>query len=216
MTTLNPLVVATATPDLGLPYEVQHYILAMMQRILEQGCFDFAARWIPSTLRQKNWTCFELVEISAWRDFLPTAPMPQHALSLPQSQYGTSRSRTLELHLIDAVKIRNSAVHRHLCDNRELKLMATKAEGLLAVLGDSVRGEKFVRLRGELEIWDRSEEDNTGARRARLEGVLREIGEQDLEGMDWTPNVQSLLEIKNDLQDVHADADSYVDEMDID
>lgn len=193
-------------PDLGLPYEVQHYILAMIQRILEEGCYEFATRWMPNTLIEKNWSCSEAVELSSWRKFLPEA-VPYKAIS-PVPNY------SLEKALADAVAIRNKAVHRHLCDNIEICQMASQAQDLMFMFSDITRQGKFHRLREELKQWDSGPRDDPQRKRNQLETALREISERPVDDMDWTPNAVSLQEIP--LGPGSPELDEYIDEMEID
>ncbi|RFU34676.1 hypothetical protein B7463_g1673, partial [Scytalidium lignicola] len=181
--------------DLGLPYEVQHYILAMIQRILEEGCWDFASRWIPNILIENNWTCCEAVELSSWRRVLPTAPLPSRALvSVP--------NYSLEKALVDAVQIRNSAVHRHLCDNTELKRMLSHAQGLMSMFSDVTRQTKFHQLSVALVEWDDTSGDDLHAARSRLESVIQEVNEKPIDDMDWTPNTESLEQVAPGKEEV--------------
>ena len=183
-----------------------------MQRILEEACFDLASRWIPGELRDRNWSCSEAVELSAWKKFLPSA-IPYNAIS-PVLSY------SLEMGLTDAVRIRNSAVHRHLVDNREIRTLAFKAGNLMEMFRDMSRKEKFERLRLELERWDEGSRVNSDAARAVLEAALRSIGERPMDDMDWTPNAVSLQEIKDDAprgdQQHGGETERYHDEMELD
>ncbi|KAG4443678.1 hypothetical protein IFR05_000864 [Cadophora sp. M221] len=199
------------TVDLGLPYQVQHYILVMIQRILEESCFEFAGRWIPDILHAKGWDCAEAVELSTWKAFLPTI-LPPNAIR-PLSNY------TLEGALGDAVRIRNSAVHRHLCDNDEIRRMALQSQDLMSMFSDGTRQDKFHHLWLELKGWDAASiVDGQGARTG-LEAALQVISERPVDDMDWTPNVMSLQEVTVDV-DIGQDLDQlgygYVDKMELD
>jgi hypothetical protein len=200
----------TATiPDLGLPYEVQHFILAMMQRILEEGCYDFASRWIPNTLNEKGWTCSEAVELSTWKKFLPEAVPYKAVSSMP--------NYSLEKALSDAVFIRNAAVHRHLCNNVEICRMTSQAQDLMFMFSDVTRQNKFNRLREELKQWDLSTSEDLQWKRSKLESALREISERPVDDMDWTPNAVSLQEITSRPGSLQIkEPEEYIDEMEID
>jgi hypothetical protein len=207
-TVSKPLQVTPSTtpkpPDLGLPYEVQHCILAMIQRILEEACYDLASRWIPQTLREKGWDCPEAVELSTWRDLLPTV--------LPPNAIAPLRPYSLERSLADAVRIRNAAVHRHLCDNTEIRRMVLEAQDMMTMFSDTTRQGKFHRLWVELNDWDRSFDLQDA--REKLQLALREISERPIDDMDWTPNAVSLQEITTDVGSVY---DQYHgEEMDLD
>jgi hypothetical protein len=159
----------------------------MMQRILEEACYDLASRWIPQTMRDNRWDCPEAVELSTWRDLLPTA--------LPASAIVPSPSYPLEKALADAVQIRNAAVHRHLCDNSEIRRMAVKSMDIMSMFSDVTRRNKFHRLWIELDDWDQSSDQQTA--REKLLLALREVSERPVDDMDWTPNVVSLQEVTN-------------------
>lgn len=196
-------------PDLGLPYEVQHFILAMIQRILEEGCYDFASRWIPNTLNEKGWTCSEAVELSTWKKFLPDV-VPYKAI-FPIPNY------SLEKALADAVSIRNAAVHRHLCDNVEIRRMSSQAQDLMFMFSDVTRQNKFHRLQEEIKQWDSVITDDQQGKRNKLESALREISERPVDDMDWTPNALSLQEITSRSASPQIeDAEEYIDQMEVD
>lgn len=180
----------------------------MIQRILEEGCFDFASRWLPQVLHEKGWDCSEAVELSTWKAFLPTT-LPPTAIK-PLSNY------TLEAALADAVRIRNSAVHRHLCDNNEIRKMALQAQDLMSMFSDTTRQTKFHHLWVEITIWDSKSQEDAVAARAKLERVLREISERPMDDMDWTPNVVSLQELQPGDENAQPMPDHYGDEMELD
>lgn len=177
-----------------------------MQRILEEGCYDFASRWVPQILHEKRWDCSEAVELSTWRTFLPTA--------LPPTAIRKLSNYTLETALADAVRLRNSAVHRHLCDNHEIQQMALQAQDLMSMFGDTTRQNKFYHLWTELNVWN-PQEDPSGAR-GRLEGALREISERPMDDMDWTPNEVSLEQVPAGLENIQSRVEHYADEMELD
>ena len=191
-------------PDLGLPYEVQHYILTMMQRIIEEACYDLASRWIPQKLRDNRWDCPEAVEISTWRDVLPAA-LPPNAI-VPHPTY------TLERALVDSVQIRNAAVHRHLCDNNEMRKMVMKAQDVMSMFGDDTRSNKFHRLWIELNDWDRSRDSQVAKEKLLL--ALQSISERPVDDMDWSPNSVSLQEIPDG--DYHGEDQYRGEAMDLD
>ncbi|KAL2071921.1 hypothetical protein VTL71DRAFT_13156 [Oculimacula yallundae] len=195
--------------ELGLPYQVQHYILVMIERMLEESCFEFAGRWVPDILHAKGWDCAEAVELSTWKAFLPTV-LPPNAIR-PMSNY------SLEGALGDAVRIRNSAVHRHLCDNDEIRRMALQAQDLMSMFADGTRQDKFHRLWLELKEWDSASLADAQGARGRLEAALQEISERPVDDMDWTPNAMSLQEVTVEVEAVQDPGHSeYIDEMELD
>lgn len=194
--------------DLGLPYEVQHCILSIIQRVLEEGCFEFACRWLPQMLKEHNWTCPEAVELATWRKVLPTTNLPASFVYL--------RDYSLEVALRDAVQVRNAAVHRHLSTNSEIRQMALKAQKLMSMFSDATRQYRFDFLRSELWEWEAGSKINDQAAKERLQQALQEIAERPMSDMDWTPNSISLQEISTDAESLQDIDDHYADEMELD
>lgn len=159
-----------------------------MQRILEEGCYAFATRWIPNVLYDKRWTCAEQVELKTWRDELPTL--------LPQGSIVHQPNYSLIAALRDAVELRNAATHRHLCDNFEIKKMSRQASALMAMFGDPTRESKFTHMWDAIHAWD-TENLEPESKKHRLEQALREISERPVNDMDWSPNTVSLEEISS-------------------
>jgi hypothetical protein len=89
-----------------LPYKSQHIILNTAQRILEESCFEFAEKWLPSVLSSHGWDCPEAVELTEWTWMLPkrAAELPPHALKL--------KGTMLKESLLATNKLRHTAVHR--------------------------------------------------------------------------------------------------------
>src|SRR5215469_4868795 len=91
-----------------LPYHVQHLILTTAQRVLEECCFRFTKRWLPSILKYHGWDCAEAVELTKWTRILAkrsaSTNLPMHALKLSGS--------TLQDILFATNKLRHTAVHR--------------------------------------------------------------------------------------------------------
>ena len=182
-----------------------------MERILEEGCFDFALRWIPRVLHDKSYTCSEAVELSQWRKLLPES-ISNDALN-PVSGY------SLEKALVDAVRIRNSAQHRHLCDNNDIRRMAKQAHDLMSMFSDTMRQSKFLYLRSELEEWDKLSVEDQQTAKSRLQWVLQQISERPVSDMDWTPNAVSLEEVGTETTisvPTKELEEQYVDEMELD
>lgn len=157
---------------------------------------------------ENNWTCSEAVELSTWRKVLPPA-LPPNAI-VPVKNY------SLEDALANAVRIRNSAVHRHLCDNVEIRRMASQAQDLVSMFSDVTRQTKFHRLRDALDDWDAASREDPQAARSKLEEALQEISERPMDDMDWTPNVVSLQEIMSDTESLLEIEENHVDEMELD
>ena len=159
-------------------------------------------------MNENSWTCSEAIELSTWRKVLPLALSP-NAIT-PVKGY------SLEDALADAVRIRNSAVHRHLCDNVEIRRMASQAQDLMSMFSDMTRQTKFSRLRDELDDWDAASQQDLQAARSKLHEALQEISERPMDDMDWTPNAVSLQEITTHAESISEIEEHYVDEMELD
>ncbi|CCU76517.1 hypothetical protein BGHDH14_bgh03424 [Blumeria hordei DH14] len=191
--------------DISLPYQVQHYILNLMERILEEACYDYSLIWIPKKLNEMGWDCAEAVELAKWKITLPSE-VPPHAYS-PHSRFD------LETGLNNAVKVRNAAVHRHLCSNQTIRDMALQCQSLMSLFSDTSRYDKFKLLRSEIGKWEINSISLSDPR-AKLEQALQNISEGPIDDMDWTPNPVSIEETFN--EESLTDTEEFIDRMEID
>ena len=90
-----------------LPFRTQHIILAAVQRLLEECCFEFAIKWVPHILAGNQWDCAEAVELHKI-----TAVLIDFYQQLPNGAILPSLSMSLKQILRSADNIRHSAVHR--------------------------------------------------------------------------------------------------------
>ncbi|TQS35405.1 hypothetical protein Golomagni_04174 [Golovinomyces magnicellulatus] len=191
--------------DLSLPFQVQHYVLKLMEKMLEDACYEFALRWIPERLNEVGCDCPEAFELAKWKTFLP--------LEIPYHAFSTKYIHSISSALKNAVKIRNAAVHRHQCDIYTVRDMIKQAEELMYILSDQTRQEKLNRLWYELGEWGNNFNDLDAAR-AKFEQALQTITDGPVDDMDWTPNPVS-IEGFNESTLVHSKDDSG-EMMDID
>lgn len=196
---------SSKTADISLPYQVQHYILNLMERILEEACYDFALSWIPKKLDEMGWDCVEAVELAKWKTTLP--------LEIPPHAYGPHSRFDLETGLSNAVKVRNAAVHRHLCSNQTIRDMALQCQSLMSLFSDNSRYDKFKMLRSEIGKWEINSISLSDPR-AKLEQALQNISEGPIDDMDWTPNPVSIEETFN--EESLTDIEEFIDRMEID
>ncbi|KAG9243810.1 hypothetical protein BJ878DRAFT_422764 [Calycina marina] len=190
--------------QLGLPYEVQHFILEMIRVILEEGCWAFGTRILPEMLYRLGYTCSEMVELSKWKELLPSHVSGNTITKIP--------NYTLLAGLSDAVKVRHAGTHRHLCDNADLQKKVYQSESLMYMFGDVSRQEKLRWLREEIHNWQVGQE-GADRKRSKLEAALRLISEKPIHDMDWTPNSISLEELSEEGVTDHnyAEADDFMD-----
>ena len=114
----------------------------------------------------------------------------------------------LERGLVDAVRIRNIGVHREGCGNVEMGKLMRKAGLLCGLLGDEAGGWKCEGLERGVVEWGRGDEEGRGwdERRGRLEGVLRGVGEKEVDEMEW--NAVEVVGLEGDWgRNVHSGGD---------
>ncbi|POS84755.1 hypothetical protein EPUL_003665 [Erysiphe pulchra] len=191
--------------ELNLPYQVQHYVLKLMERIMEEACYEFALRWIPQKLSEMECDCAEAFELARWKSVLPSE-VPQHA-------FNSEVYYPIQSSLTEAVYIRNAAAHRHRCDNRIICNMARNGARLMTILSDNTRQEKFDHLRAAINEWENDSYDLSTAR-ANLECALQKIAEQPLNDMDWTPDSVSMDKISYETS--LSEPTDHIDMMDLD
>jgi hypothetical protein len=203
-TTLNPPLALDL--DTTLPYRVQHTLLSLLQRTMEESCFSFAQICIPQYLESNKIDCVEAAELATWRRVLPE--------QIDQGELTTVGVDKLQLEkaLGWAARIRNAAVHRHLCTVAEVIMYSGHARHLLQLLDDSFRAAKIDILISALELW-KDGVMGEAERRNKLEEALQCMQEAPLEVMDWTPNSVGLAEVRGAD---YGGGDAEVDEMEVD
>ncbi|KAF1977620.1 hypothetical protein BU23DRAFT_660163 [Bimuria novae-zelandiae CBS 107.79] len=66
------------------PFNTQHRILSIVQRLLEESCFRFTEKWLPFVLERYGWTCAAAGEPTKWLSILK-----KHMNDLPHNCLGT-------------------------------------------------------------------------------------------------------------------------------
>lgn len=151
-----------------LPYNTQHVVLLAAQRMLEEACFGFAQKFLPTVLQQARFDCPAAVELTRWikiltkhRDKLGTTIAP--GLKTPSFPTLMRSMRVL----------RHTIVHRIPVSAATVFQLVDSAAELAKVLQDDARA-KLMR-----DIWEdvavNLEETNT-----ELE-ALRETVNEELE-----------------------------------
>jgi hypothetical protein len=114
------------------PYEVQHYILSSSQQILEESCFQFMKRWLPSLLEKRGWTCATAVELTKW-----VRVIQKHLEILPKGCMNTEQKKCFKKTLTYITRLRHTAVHRLHLTSAELLKQVHSAYMLAEVLQDT-------------------------------------------------------------------------------
>ncbi|EIT73342.1 hypothetical protein AO1008_04516 [Aspergillus oryzae 100-8] len=166
-----PLPPPSAEPELPIPslhpsyfpYHAQHSILSQVQQVLEEGCFDFTKKWLPSELEDNGWDCAAAVELTKW-----TKLFKKWSSQLPD---GSLQCSGPEFHarLAEVAGIRHTAVHRAPITARAVDAFIVSAVRLTEALRDSQRTSQLVNLHLDIQAKVNAMEFSKNA----LEGDLR-------------------------------------------
>ncbi|KAF7591633.1 hypothetical protein BBP40_001272 [Aspergillus hancockii] len=132
------------------PYHAQHSILSTVQNTLEECCFDFANKWLPSEISSRGWECPAAVELTQW-----TRLLPMWASQLPDGALKLGGSELSEL-LATIPKIRHTAVHRLPTTARGIGTLVNCAMRLAEALQDPLRMSQLEDL--YLDVQSKTEE----------------------------------------------------------
>lgn len=141
-----------------------------LQSLLECACFDFSARTLPDTLRNRSWDCAEAMELNVCVDMF---------IRRKFCLAGTGNS-ILRL-LRSVAKIRHAAVHRVRISAKGVLQFLQDAEGLAALLGDATQLARISKLRRDARKVIEELERNKQFLRARLDETLRQLACQRAE-----------------------------------
>ncbi|RDL40953.1 uncharacterized protein BP5553_00932 [Venustampulla echinocandica] len=159
-----------------LPYKAQHIILTTVQRQLEECCFDYAVKWLPSLLEEQKWDCAEAVELTKW-----TRILAKRCDKLPASAIDNDSEIPLEKVFFSTNVLRHTAVHRLSTTARATYDMIQSASRLAQTLGDHTRAAELENLQLEIGSRIRDMELNKNFLENRLDEQLQVISEQRAE-----------------------------------
>ena len=112
-----------------------HYqLLARIQTLLEETCFDHARRKIPHTLTAKGWHMPEQIELQKWQDVFRTAGV-QHDDSA-NNLFPGSTSSLLDLLWGARTNIRNTLAHRLPLSDESLVAQVHRAINICVLQSD--------------------------------------------------------------------------------
>jgi len=156
-----------------LPYTTQHLILTTAQRQLEECCFDFAAKWLPSLLKEKKWECPEAAELIKW-----TRTLAKHSGKVPAGAIWKVSEAPLSEVFSSTNVLRHTAVHRLVTSARGIYKMIQSASRLANALGDSSRAAELEKLCLEMGSRIRDMELNKNFLENRLDEQLQAINKK--------------------------------------
>ncbi|EMD86638.1 hypothetical protein COCC4DRAFT_143796 [Bipolaris maydis ATCC 48331] len=159
----------------AFPYNVQHYILSLSQQILEEACFRFVKRWLPSLLEKCGWVCAAAVELTKW-----VRVIKKHLDILPSGCMNTEQQKRFKETLPCINRLRHTAVHRLHLTSVQLLKQVHSAHILAEVLQDSECRNKLQTIHFRMDMCvknmdhDMEAMEQEAERRARqLEQMLR-------------------------------------------
>ncbi|KAI1500176.1 hypothetical protein F5X99DRAFT_419415 [Biscogniauxia marginata] len=127
-----------------VPYNVQHLILNEAQRMLEESCFQFTQKWLPSVLEKKGWNCASSVELTKW-----TRVLANEASHTPKEAYNLGGKQLDEV-LFATNTLRHSAVHRLPTTARGITELIKSAVAMASALGDVKHAAQLEEICDEL------------------------------------------------------------------
>lgn len=122
------------------PYSAQHSILTTAQQVLEECCFEFTKKWLPSEVEKHEWDCAAAMELTEWTKFLAkrSSQLPDDSLQL--------RGLELDALLLTVRRIRHTAVHRLPTTARGVCSLVLEAVKLAETLQDTLRTSQLEEL----------------------------------------------------------------------
>ncbi|KAH8666324.1 hypothetical protein BX600DRAFT_269678 [Xylariales sp. PMI_506] len=214
---------------LHIPYKTQHLILTEAQRLLEECCYEFTRKWIPSLLEREQCDCPAAFELTKWTKILVKV-----LDTLPRSAFGPAAKPMGDI-LLATDALRHSAVHRLPTTITGIQELVKSGVDLAIMLGDDARASKLESICEELggkeetmeqhkiallgDMWKRLEqiqrqrEELEREEKELIEGVLKSDTENKfLVGMLLDNSVDKILRRDHD-SDVFLsmDEEGYVD-----
>lgn len=174
-----------------MPYALQHRVLASIQSLLEECCFDFGKRWLPDIITSEGWEVSEQVELTTW-----TAKLKQHAKRIPADAAFKIPGKSWEEVLFGTHVLRHSAVHRLKTSAYGLVNLIEGAVLLTRMLKDIPRAQRIEEIRdilkSSIEEMERHKKVLQEKLSSQLQSIARQRAELDaLEKMAINGMVQS-------------------------
>jgi len=151
------------------PYSAQHSLLSSIQQVLEECCFDFTKKWLPSEVENHEWDCAAAMELTEWTKFLAkwSPQLPHESLQLRGSQLDTLLSKICQ--------IRHTAVHRQPITATSVSLLVLAAKRLAEALQDPLRTSQLEDLHFDIQNKIQAMELNKNALEANHAHELRAV-----------------------------------------
>ena len=168
--------ISSSSPSLFpsyLSYISQHKLLNTVQRILEDCCYDWVSKWMPSLLEERKWTCSEAVELGRWSTVIPRRfdTFSSDATSLGSGE--ALRAVFLATH-----PLRHAAVHRLHTSVKSVERMLENALNMVTALKDTPRTCKLHDILENCRSTMRAMEANKNELEISLDKELGSIQQQ--------------------------------------
>ena len=156
-----------------LTYKVQHKLLNAVQRLLEESCYDWAAKWLPALLTERKWDCAEAVELGNWAEILP-----QRFQNISNGATSLDSGGALKCALVATHPLRHAAVHRLPTSAKSIQKMLDNALYLIKALYDAPSALKLEAVRTDFLAKVQDMELRKNRLENELDDELREIQRQ--------------------------------------
>ena len=156
-----------------LSYTSQHKLLNTVQRVLEDCCYDWVSKWMPSLLEERKWTCSEAVELGRWTTVIPRR---FDTFSFDATSVGSGEA--LRAVFSATHPLRHAAVHRLHTSVRGVERMLENALKLVTALNDTPRKSKLHDILGDFRSTMRAMEVNKNELEISLDKELGSIHQQ--------------------------------------
>lgn len=159
-----------------ISYKVEYLILATIQRLLEECCFEFAVKWAPALLEREGWDCPEAAELTAW-----TRNLDDLSDKLPADAISNKSKIPLHTIFVSTTPIRHSAVHRPPTSAKGIQEMIQSAIQLAVTLGDTTRSASLELVKASFDARIMDMHLNKNFLENRLDEQLQFLREQRAE-----------------------------------
>lgn len=154
----------------AFPYSVQHHVLSLSQQILEEACFRFTQRWLPSLLEKCGWACAAAVELTNW-----VRVIKKHLDTLPSDCMSTEQKKCFKETLPCITQLRHTAVHRLHLTSVQLLKQVHSAYILAEILQDNECRNRLQTIHLRVDTWVKSMDHDMDVMKQEAERRVRQL-----------------------------------------
>ena len=156
-----------------LSYISQHKLLNTVQRVLEDCCYDWVSKWMPSLLEERKWTCSEAVELGRW-----STAIPRRFDTFSSDATTLGSGEALRAVFLATHPLRHAAVHRLHTSVKSVERMLENALKMVTALKDTPRTSKLHDILEDFRSTMRAMEANKNELEISLDKELGSIQQQ--------------------------------------